>query len=126
MTELKTIDTDNVEEMAKLIAQFADAKKAKDIIGIDLRGVAPVADYFLVMHGNNRPQIKAIADNIEHELMEYGVKVFAISGYSDAEWILLDYGNIIIHVFAEDQREYFNIEALWADAKISKFEPVEG
>ena len=123
--EITTIDLENVEVMAAEIAKFADEKKAQDIVGIDLRGISPVSDYFMVMQGNNRPQIKAIADSIEHGLAKLGRNVYAISGYQDAEWILMDYGNMIIHVFSTEQREYFDLETLWQEATVSKFTPAE-
>ena len=106
-------------------AAYGWAKKARDIVGIDLRDVSPVADYFLIMSGSNKPQLKAISDNIEEKLAEQGLKPLRIEGYREAEWILLDYGALVVHIFADEQRDYYNLERLWGDAPAYKFEPAQ-
>ena len=119
------LDTDNLEDLIKAAAAFGWAKKARDIVGIDLRDVSPVADYFLIMSGSNKPQLKAISDNIEEKLAEQGLKPLRVEGYREAEWILLDYGALVVHIFADEQREYYNLERLWGDAPAYKFAPVQ-
>jgi ribosome-associated protein len=122
---VEKINIDNIEELVKAIAGFAYEKKARDIVGIDLSGISPVTDYFVICSGSNKPQIKAISDNIEDKLSELGVEPNHIEGYQDACWILLDYGNIVIHVFDDENREYYNLERLWGDAPAYSFNPVD-
>lgn len=119
------LDTDNLDDLIKAAAAFGWAKKARDIVGIDLRNVSPVADYFLIMSGSNKPQLKAISDNIEEKLAEQGLKPLRIEGYREAEWILLDYGALVVHIFADEQRDYYNLERLWGDAPAYRFEPAQ-
>lgn len=119
------LDTDNLDELIKAAAAFGWAKKARDIVGIDLHEVSSVADYFLIMSGSNKPQLKAISDNIEEKLAERGLRPLRIEGYREAEWILLDYGSLVVHIFADEQRDYYNLERLWGDAPAYKFEPAQ-
>ncbi len=119
------LDVDDLDALAAAAAAYGYAKKARDIIGIDLRGISPVADYFLIMSGSNKPQIKAICDNIEEKLAEQGLRPLRVEGYREAEWILLDYGTLIVHVFGDEQRAYYNLEHLWGDAPAYRFTPVE-
>lgn len=119
------LDTDNLDELIKAAAAFGWAKKARDIVGIDLHEVSSVADYFLIMSGSNKPQLKAISDNIEEKLAEQGLRPLRIEGYREAEWILLDYGSLVVHIFVDEQRDYYNLERLWGDAPAYKFESVK-
>lgn len=119
------LDTDNLDELIKAAAAFGWAKKERDIVGIDLHEVSSVADYFLIMSGSNKPQLKAISDNIEEKLAEQGLHPLRIEGYREAEWILLDYGSLVVHIFVDEQRDYYNLERLWGDAPAYKFEPVK-
>ncbi len=119
------VDVDNLDELIYAAASFGYAKKARDIVGIDLRDISSVADYFLIMSGSNKPQIKAISDNIEEKLIEQGLRPLRIEGYREAEWILLDYGTLVVHVFDEEKREYYNLERLWGDAPAYKFAPAD-
>ena len=119
------LDTDNLDELIKAAAAFGWAKKARDIVSIDLHEVSSVADYFLIMSGSNKPQLKAISDNIEEKLAEQGLRPLRIEGYREAEWILLDYGSLVVHIFVDEQRDYYNLERLWGDAPAYKFEPVK-
>jgi ribosome-associated protein len=121
--QIESVDVDNPEELARAAAAYGYSKKARDIIGIDLRGISPVADYFLIMSGSNKPQIKAICDNIEEKLAEQGLRPLRIEGYREAEWVLLDYGMLIVHIFGDEQRAYYNLEHLWGDAPAYKFTP---
>ncbi|HIU10351.1 MAG TPA: ribosome silencing factor [Candidatus Avidehalobacter gallistercoris] len=114
-----------MDALVAAAAAYGYAKKARDIIGIDLRGISPVADYFLIMSGSNKPQIKAISDNIEEKLAEQGLRPLRVEGYREAEWVLLDYGMLIIHVFGDEQRAYYNLEHLWGDAPAYRFTPVD-
>ena len=112
------------DEMVKNCAGFAFEKKAYDLISLDLRGISPVADYFLICSGNNVQQVKAICDNIDDKMEEQlGLKPLRIEGYRDAHWILMDYGTLIVHIFLGDEREFYSLERLWGDAPAYKYEP---
>lgn len=120
MTENK-IDIENVMELAKAAAGFAYEKKARDIVGLDLAGKSPVTDYFVLCSGSNKPQIKAICDNIDDKMAELGVNPLRIEGYKEARWVLMDYGMLVVHIFDDESREYFNLERLWGDAPAVRF-----
>ncbi len=115
------IDLQNTAELAKAAAGFAYEKKARDLIGINLEGKSPMTDYFLICSGSNKPQIQAICDHIEDEMAELGLTPDHIEGYQDAQWVLMDYGSLIIHIFDHERREYFNLERLWGDAPAVRF-----
>lgn len=99
----------------------ADNKKAKDIKVLDIKNISPIADYFIICSGNSSIQIKSIADEIEEKLIESGFSISHKEGYDTARWILLDFGDIIIHVFHSEDREFYDIERLWADAEVVNF-----
>ena len=97
----------------KQITNLALNKKADKLIILDVRELSSLADFFIICHGNSEPQVKAIADNIRKGTNH---KPRHIEGYNNQNWILLDYFDIIVHVFKKDDREYYNLERLWADA----------
>jgi ribosome-associated protein len=96
----------------------AEEKQARDIRVLDLREVTSFADYFVVCNGTNTRQNQAISDSIEVSLKHLGRYPLSIEGYSNADWILLDYGDFLVHVFTEKARAYYDLERLWRDAKI--------
>ena len=98
-------------------ARAAESKKALNVHALDLREVATFADYFLVCHGTNPRQIQAIGDAIGEELAKIGERPASIEGYENAEWILMDYGDFLVHIFSEKAREYYALERLWRHAK---------
>lgn len=100
----------------------AQEKKAKDIVVLDLKSAgSPLADFFVVCHGDSRTQVDAIAHSIEDEVYKLtGERPSFREGFTNAEWILLDYINIVVHVFQFEQRDYYGIEKFWADAKTKK------
>ena len=109
-------------EIAQLIAKVADAKKAEDITILDMRKVAGFTDYFVICHGTSDIQVKAISDAIEDELLIHKVKYWHREGYTNRQWILLDYIDVVCHIFNKTQREFYNLEKLWADAGKEKIE----
>lgn len=112
------------EAMLKNCVAFAFEKKAANLVSIDLRGISPVADYFLICNGNNAPQVKAICENIDEKMeSELGLRPLRIEGYRDARWILMDYGTLIVHIFQGEEREFYSLERLWGDAPAYKYEP---
>lgn len=97
-------------------AQAAASKKAQDMVGLDLVGLDGVADYFLICSGSSEPQVKAIAEAIEDRLRPLGAKPWHVEAGS-RRWVLLDYVNVVVHVFHEKTREYYLLERLWGDAR---------
>jgi ribosome-associated protein len=96
----------------------AEAKQAKDIKVLDLREITTFADFFVVLSGANARQIQAIADEIETQLkQQLGEYPNSVEGYQNAEWVLLDYGDYLIHIFTEKARQYYDLERLWRDGK---------
>ena len=104
-------------QLARAVLDIASDKKASDIILLDIRDVTTIADYFVICSGSNPRQIQAIADAIEEQLAEQGVRVLHREGVADAGWILLDFGDVIVHIFGTREREYYRLESLWSNAK---------
>ncbi len=104
------------EEKARFIAGIADALRAVDITLLDLRELTTITDFFLICTGNSSIQIRAIANRIEERLRERGERKLRVEGFREATWILLDYSDVVVHIMAAEQREFFNIEAFWGDA----------
>lgn len=105
------------EKLMALIAQCADNKKAEDIKVLDIRDLTAMADYFVICHGNSNTQMRAIADEIEDKLKENGLFPGGREGMDSAYWILMDYSDVIVHIFNKESRDFYGIEHLWADAK---------
>ncbi len=109
------------QEMAMKIAAFASDKKANDILLLNMEGLSPVTDYFVICSASNGMLVKAIADNIEDKMAEEGCFYTHKEGYQDARWILMDYGDVVAHIFLEEERDFYNLEQLWADAPSEAF-----
>jgi ribosome-associated protein len=104
-------------EILKKAAEILDSKKAEDIKAIEIRGISVISDYFLLASGTSTTQVKALADELDFKLSELGVTPLRTEGAQSASWIILDYGDVIIHIFHKETREFFNLERLWADGK---------
>lgn len=102
--------------MAKTLVLAAEDKKAKDVLTLDISELSPIADYFVVCSAANPVQAKAIADSIEEKMSEEGANLLHKEGYNNANWILLDYGDVVAHIFQEEDRWFYNLEQLWSDA----------
>jgi len=122
ITRKKARKTDAAEELKNLVISGMQEKKAKEIVCIDLRNVKnAVADFFVVCHAESKTHVEAIADSVEDYVMEYGGEYPGHKeGVTNAEWILLDYMNVVVHIFRHEQREFYGIERLWADAEIQQ------
>jgi len=105
------------KEMLKVIIDALQDKKAEDIRVIDISNVSVIADYFVIASGSNTNQIQAMVDNVEEEMFKTGFDDPKVEGYNTASWILLDYNDVIVHVFSEDDRAFYNIERIWRDGK---------
>lgn len=105
-------------ELLQVAVQAADDKKAMDIVVLDLKGISLVADYFVICHGNSDTQVQAIATEIRKRVHEVGASLRGLEGMDAARWVLMDIGDVVVHIFHRDEREYYNIERLWSDAKV--------
>ncbi|MEQ7218246.1 ribosome silencing factor [Vagococcus fluvialis] len=104
--------------MLELVVKAADSKKAEDIVALDVTTVSLLADYFVICHGNSDKQVMAIANEIIEESHKNQVEVKRIEGKESARWVLIDLGDIIVHVFHSEEREFYNLEKLWSDAPL--------
>ena len=102
-------------EKAKNIAKILDKKKAIDIIGIETKELTVMSDYFVIASGTSNTHVRALADEVDDEMKKLGVEVDHIEGRATG-WILLDYSDVLVHVFQPESRQYYNIERLWNDA----------
>ena len=100
-----------------IAARAAGEKKATDTVILDLRDIATFTEYFVICTGASTRQVQAISNSVEEELRKSGRRPSHIEGYSSAEWILLDYGDFIVHVFSAASRRFYDLERLWRDAK---------
>jgi len=112
------LDNNSSQSLLKEIIELAYEKKAEEIITLDLRGLSSLSDFFIICHGNSEPQVKAIVDNIRKGTI---YKPRHLEGYENKKWVLLDYFDIIVHVFDEDERKYYSIEQIWGDAPKKTF-----
>ena len=110
------------EELSKAVAAAASEKKARDIVIMRMEGLTSATDYFVVCSANTSTQTRAIADEVEKRLSDAGVNFLHKEGYREGEWILMDYGDCVLHVFTRDSREYYALEQLWGDAELTPYE----
>ncbi|HXR66586.1 MAG TPA: ribosome silencing factor [Ktedonobacteraceae bacterium] len=104
-------------QLARAAVDAASDKKASDVLLLDIREVTTFADYFVICSGSNRRQIQAIAEAIDEQLSSQGANLLHREGVAETGWILLDFGDIIIHILGPKEREYYDLERLWSDAK---------
>lgn len=107
----------NIDKRISTIVKAGDDKKAFDISVLDLKGLSSVSDYFIILSGGSSRQAISIGENIEDEMAKEGVEPLNKEGYNNGNWVLLDYGDILVHVFNKDEREFYDLERLWVDAK---------
>jgi ribosome-associated protein len=119
LSELKKVRQGKLtpRQLARLAGSLAISKKAQDVLALDLRQISAVADFFVICSGTSEVQVKAIADSVIEGLEETGVKAWHTEGYSARRWILIDYVDVVVHVFHVKAREYYMLERLWSDAK---------
>ena len=106
------------KEMAKLACEALADKKGEDIRVIDIAGISVLADYFIIANGTNQNQLQAMRDAADEALYKAGVKVQQIEGNQISTWILMDYGDIIIHIFSKEDRLFYDLERTWRDGKV--------
>ena len=105
------------KQLAEII-NVVEEKKGRDTVLLNLKGISLVTDYFLIVTGNSTTQVKAIADNIEEKLPGLGLPILRIEGLPEARWVLVDCGDIVIHIMTPDTRDFYNLERLWGDAEV--------
>lgn len=111
------LTVEEIKKMACLAIEALEDKKAEDIRVIDISEVSVLADYFLIASGKNRNQLQALADEVEEKLGRAGYPMKQSEGYDSANWILLDFGDIIIHLFDQENRLFYDLERIWRDGK---------
>ena len=105
-------------EMAKLAVKALEDKKGEEIRVIDISDVSVLADYFIIANGSNTNQVQALCDNVTEVLGRAGVHSRQVEGYETANWILLDFGDVIVHVFDKENRLFYDLERIWRDGKL--------
>lgn len=107
----------NAKEMVKTAVAALQDKKGEDIRVIDISGVTVIADYFIIASGSNPNQVQALVDNVEEQMYMAGYDDPRVEGYNTASWVLLDYNDVIVHVFSQDDRLFYDLERIWRDGK---------
>ncbi len=108
----------HARELLQVAAVAADEKQALDLVALDVSGPLPFTDVFLLASGRNERQVLAIAAEIEDKLLEHGAKPLRREGRTEGRWVLLDYGDLVVHVFHEEERMYYSLERLWKDCPV--------
>lgn len=114
--------TANGREMAQIAALAADSKSGEDLVALDVSEPLPLVDIFLLVTGRNERNVAAIADEIEEKLLEAGHKRLRREGRQESRWVLLDFGDLVVHVFHEEERMYYGLERLWKDCPVVPLE----
>lgn len=104
------------EELARMVARIADENKAEDIVVLDLRGLTSIADFFVIATGTSDRQLRAIADIVQTEARAFGEKPYGVSGYENGTWVLVDFVDVVLHLFDPEHRSYYDLELLWGGA----------
>lgn len=125
MLEKKMIPDGETQKHLQSASRAAEEKLASNVAVLDLRGLASFTDYFLICHGRSERQVQAIADQVMDNLRDEKQRPLSVEGYRLAEWILIDYGDFVVHVFSESRREFYGLERLWSDAPLI-FRSAEG
>ena len=115
---MEDIVAETVKRMAGVAIRALEDKKAEDIRVIDISQVSVLADYFIIANGTNTSQIQALADEVEKKLGREGYPLRQMEGYDHANWVLLDFGDIIIHIFDKENRLFYDLERIWRDGKM--------
>ena len=113
---------EQAKKMVKTAYQALDEKKGEDIKIINLEGISVLADYFIIANGTNSSQVQALFDNVEEELHKAGYSLKQREGYSNGNWVLLDFGDIIVHIFDRENRLFYDLERIWRDGKEIAFD----
>lgn len=113
--------------LALAAARTAEENQGRDIVVLDMRQLTPLFDYFVIATGTSRRQLHAMSEEIDHKLEDgLGDERMGIEGYQESRWILLDYGNVVIHLFDDQSRTYYDLERFWGEAKRVRWESTPG
>jgi ribosome-associated protein len=110
----------DAESTARRAAEAALEKKADDVVLVDLRGKATYADFLVICSGTNERQLEAVADSVESSLRQAGQRLIGSEGGRGGRWVLLDFGDVVVHVFHQEERAYYDLEGLWSDAPMTR------
>ncbi len=110
-------DLETSKKMAQMAVEALEDKKGEDIRVIDISNISTLADYFIIAAGSNRNQVQALSDNVQEKLGRGGYMTKNVEGYDMANWILLDFGDIIVHIFDSENRLFYDLERIWRDGK---------
>lgn len=105
------------KQMANIAYHALDEKKGEDIRIIQISEISVLADYFLIAHGNNSPQVQALMDHVQEKMHQAGFPVKRVEGNRNSSWVLLDFGDVVVHVFDREDRLFFDLERIWSDGR---------
>lgn len=109
-------------EKIKTCARYAEEKKAKDILMLELKGLTDITDFFLLVNGTSERHVKTISEHIETSMKGDGILPYSVEGYNEGRWVIIDYRDMIIHIFIEPLRDLYDLESLWIEAKRYRME----
>jgi len=107
----------DTKEKVRTCGTYADEKKAKDVLILELMGLTDIADYFLLASGTSERHVRTISEYVETNMKDIGIVPYSVEGYNDGRWVIIDYQNVIVHIFLETLRELYDLESLWIEAK---------
>jgi len=105
------------EQLARDVIRIAEDKKAKDVVVLNLKGISIMSDYFVILSGESSIHMRSIAQELERKLRENRVRLLNTKNFMNDRWILMDFGQVVVHIFSEEGRQFYQLERLWADAK---------
>ena len=124
MTTKRTTSTQHAHDVAITAARAADAKKADDVVVVDVGSIIGICDYFVICSASNSRLVGAVAQEIEdHIAIEFDRRPISVEGMDDRRWVLVDFGDVVVHVFAEEERAYYRLERLYGDAPRLEWQP---
>ncbi|KAA1040051.1 ribosome silencing factor [Macrococcus equipercicus] len=113
------------KQLLEVAAKACDDKRAEEILAIDVKTISGITDYFLICHANSDRQVQAIAREVKDQAHKNGLDVNRLEGFNEARWVLIDLGDVVVHVFHKEERGYYNLERLYRDAEFIEFEQVD-
>ena len=113
-------------ELVKNTVKILDSKKAEELVAIRVKDLTILAEYFIIANGTSNTQVKMLADEVEYQLGEMGIKPHKVEGYQSGNWIVLDYIDVVVHIFLTETREFYSLERLWADGDVLNTETMLG
>lgn len=113
-------------ELVKNTVKILDSKKAEELVAIRVKDLTILAEYFIIANGTSNTQVKMLADEVEYQLGEMGIKPYKVEGYQSGNWIVLDYIDVVVHIFLTETREFYSLERLWADGDVLNTETILG